>query len=75
MTPTETNSSEHEEIRNRLTKIETKLDIVLEQYEKRLTKVEDTVGKQNFVSAVMSAVGISIVFIAKYLFNAKSGGA
>ena len=61
-------AAEHEMINVHLAKIETKLDLVLDEHEKRLDKLETSQGKQNMISATMSALGISIVFLAKYLF-------
>ena len=61
--------AEHEVINIQLARIETKMDIVLDEHEKRLDKLERSQGKQNMISATMSALGISIVFLAKYLFT------
>jgi hypothetical protein len=60
--------AEHESINVQLARMETKMDIVLDEHEKRIDKLETSQGKQNMISATMSALGISIVFLAKYLF-------
>ena len=61
--------AEHEVINIQLARIETKVDIVLEEHEKRIDKLETSQGKQNMISATMSALGISLVFLAKYIFT------
>jgi hypothetical protein len=62
------NESEHRTIMVDIAEIKTKLDIVLEEHEKRLDKLETSQGKQNLVAATMSAIGISLVFVFKYMF-------
>ena len=61
--------AEHEVTYVQLARIETTEDIVLDEHEKRIDKLETSQGKQNMISATMSALGISIVFLAKYLFT------
>jgi len=63
------NESEHREIMVQMGEIKTKLDIVVEAHEKRIDKLETSQGKQNMISATMSALGISLVFLAKYIFT------
>ncbi len=66
------NQLEHAAINVHLAKIETKLDLVLEEHDRRLEKLETAQGKQNLVAASIGAIGAGIVMALKFVVTTKT---